>query len=135
MKTNSEIVNFLKSFYPKNAINSYKTPGHKKIRFKKVWKVGPSVISQADYREYKFMPVVTEGDKCPPPGDIEIFSGLAYFFMTREFVQWTLESEEVQELIEWSKDTFSPDELVWATIVRNKNAPGGNFFYEVPLLN
>ena len=131
MKSNSEIVDYLKSFYPKNAITSCKTPERKKERFEKEWKIGRSGLTQADYREYKFIPVVTGRDKSPPPGHVEIFSGSAYFFMTREFVQWTLESEEVRELIEWSKDTFSPDEFVWATIVRNKNAPGNNFYYEV----
>ena len=70
---------------------------------------------------------MTEQDKIPPPGGIEIFSGMAYNFFTREFIEWAREDEEVGELIEWSKDTFSPDEFIWATILRMKDAPGNEF--------
>ena len=33
-------------------------------------------------------------------------------------------NEIPQNLINWSKDTFSPDEMIWATLSRVEGAPG-----------
>ena len=53
-----------------------------------------------------------------------IYTGLAYGIFSRDFLQWFFEDEKTQELVEWSKHTWSPDEMVWATAVRQKGAPG-----------
>ena len=58
------------------------------------------------------------------PNEIEIFSGSAYIIATREFIYWTMRSEISENLIKWSQDTFSPDEMIWATLTRIKEAPG-----------
>ena len=54
-----------------------------------------------------------------------LYAGLAYLFATREFINWTLNDGYVREIVEWSKDTFSPDEMLWASIARLEAAPGG----------
>ncbi|CAG5079758.1 Oidioi.mRNA.OKI2018_I69.PAR.g9356.t1.cds [Oikopleura dioica] len=127
LKRNSEIVSYLKSVYPKNSIETFPMTVSwnlkKKIRYEKHWELHKYETES----EYKFHPMMTDKDKSPPPGGIEIFSGIAYNFFTREFIQWALEDKDVRELIEWSKDTFSPDEFIWATIIRMKNAPGNEF--------
>ena len=33
-------------------------------------------------------------------------------------------NEIPQNLIDWSNDTFSPDEMIWATLSRVEGAPG-----------
>ena len=33
-------------------------------------------------------------------------------------------NEIPQNLINWSKDTYSPDEMIWATLSRVEGAPG-----------
>ena len=95
----------------------------KKIRYEKHWELHKYETES----EYNFHPMMTDKDKSPSPGGIEIFSGIAYNFFTREFIKWALEDKDVRELIEWSKDTFSPDEFIWATIIRMENAPGNEF--------
>ena len=39
-----------------------------------------------------------------------------------------------KELVEWSKATWSPDEMVWATAVRQKGAPGQNRYADYRLI-
>ncbi|CAG5103746.1 Oidioi.mRNA.OKI2018_I69.chr1.g917.t1.cds [Oikopleura dioica] len=135
LKSNSEIVNYLKSLYPRNSIESYSMSlawnSKKKKRYEKHWELRQYY---SDKSEYSLHPRMTDQDKIPPPGDIEIFSGMAYNFFTREFIEWAREDEEVGELIEWSKDSFSPDEFIWATILRMKNAPGNEFVGKTPYL-
>ncbi|CAG5104791.1 Oidioi.mRNA.OKI2018_I69.chr1.g1545.t1.cds [Oikopleura dioica] len=120
LKTNSEIVDHLKSIYPKNSINQYPMPENKLKRYKYHWS-----IRRQFFHEYKYVPQITFWRKSPPPNNVQIFGGLAYLMVTREFVSWMMEDEEVKQLIEWSKDTFSPDEFVWASIVAMERAPGG----------
>ena len=39
-------------------------------------------------------------------------------------MNWTMTNEIPQNVINWSKDTFSPDEMIWATLSRVEQAPG-----------
>ena len=39
-------------------------------------------------------------------------------------MNWAMTNEIPQNLIHWSKDTFSPDEMIWATLSRVEQAPG-----------
>ena len=43
---------------------------------------------------------------------------------TREFVDFVMHNETIQAVFDWSKDTYSPDEILWATLVRLRGAPG-----------
>ena len=68
----------------------------------------------------KFNPIIdlapTGQDKISP--DIELFAGSAYNIITREFAHWALTSEISRKFISWSNDTYSPDETIWASLVR-----------------
>lgn len=44
--------------------------------------------------------------------------------VNRGYVRSVLEDTRIQALIEWAKDTYSPDEFLWATIQRIPGVPG-----------
>ncbi|CAI9556037.1 unnamed protein product, partial [Staurois parvus] len=44
--------------------------------------------------------------------------------LSRAFIQYIFGSPLVDEFLEWNKDTFSPDEHFWATLVRMAGVPG-----------
>ncbi|AWP00669.1 gcnt4 c2gnt3 wu:fc31c11 [Scophthalmus maximus] len=74
--------------------------------------------------EYQKLPVKTEQKKTPPPHGIEMFSGNAYFVLSRDFVVHMNSSDVVKDFLAWSEDTYSPDEHFWATLVRLPGVPG-----------
>ena len=53
-------------------------------------------------------------------------SGNAYILASRGYVQSVLQDQRVQQLIEWAKDSYSPDEFLWATIQRMPGVPGSS---------
>jgi hypothetical protein len=59
-----------------------------------------------------------------PLGTRALFGGSAYIVATREFIQWAMTNQTVLNFLEWSKDTYSPDEMMWATLTRIPGAPG-----------
>ena len=56
--------------------------------------------------------------------NMKIFSGSTFLVATREFIHWALHDEKIKQVFEWSKDTWAPEEMVWASIIRIKGAPG-----------
>ncbi|XP_029025219.1 beta-1,3-galactosyl-O-glycosyl-glycoprotein beta-1,6-N-acetylglucosaminyltransferase 4-like isoform X2 [Betta splendens] len=62
--------------------------------------------------------------RTPPPHDIQLFIGSAYFVLSREFVVFMNSSAVVKDFLAWTKGTYSPDEHFWATIVRLPGVPG-----------
>ena len=52
------------------------------------------------------------------PDGIELYYGSAYIIATRDFIQWTTSDLDALNLINWSRDTYSPDEIIWATLSR-----------------
>ncbi|XP_041945912.1 beta-1,3-galactosyl-O-glycosyl-glycoprotein beta-1,6-N-acetylglucosaminyltransferase 7 [Alosa sapidissima] len=64
--------------------------------------------------------------KSLPPHNLQIYFGTAYYSLTRAFVQFVLESPVAKDFLEWSKDTFSPDEHYWVTLNHIKDAPGSH---------
>lgn len=52
------------------------------------------------------------------PLDVPMFSGSAYYIWRYEAVNFILTDATVNRFIEWNKDTFSPDEHLWATLQR-----------------
>ncbi|KAJ0023428.1 hypothetical protein NQD34_003327 [Periophthalmus magnuspinnatus] len=62
--------------------------------------------------------------KDPPPRRMQVYFGTAYYALTREFVKFVLTSQVAQELLMWSRDTYSPDEHFWVTLNHIKEAPG-----------
>jgi len=89
--------------------------------------------------EYDRIPTMTATKKADPPSTIKLifkkilfyitanmtfFGGSAYLVATREFIDWSLHNETIKSIFEWSRDTFSPDEMIWASIARMRGAPG-----------
>lgn len=54
--------------------------------------------------------------KGPPPHNLQVYFGTAYYALTKAFVDFVLKSPIAHDLLEWSKDTFSPDEHYWVTL-------------------
>ncbi|XP_041643368.1 beta-1,3-galactosyl-O-glycosyl-glycoprotein beta-1,6-N-acetylglucosaminyltransferase-like [Cheilinus undulatus] len=115
LKTNLEMVRSLQSLNGGNSLESEKMPQHKKWRFTYVHKIVNGDIK------------ITETPKKPPPFNFPIQSGNAYIVVNRGFVGSVLEDRRIQALIEWSKDTYSPDEFLWATIQRIPGVPGSTW--------
>ncbi|XP_044133027.1 beta-1,3-galactosyl-O-glycosyl-glycoprotein beta-1,6-N-acetylglucosaminyltransferase 3-like [Bufo gargarizans] len=125
LKTNAYIVKALKLLNGKNNMESMKSPPHKTVRWLLHYEVGTFV------RKTNIL-------KRLPSINIPMFSGGAYIVVTRDFVKYIFESTEIQQFIEWEKDTYSPDEHFWATMHRMPGVPGGilhNEKYDVSDLN
>ncbi|KAM5194165.1 beta-1,3-galactosyl-O-glycosyl-glycoprotein beta-1,6-N-acetylglucosaminyltransferase [Mantella aurantiaca] len=112
IKTNREMVQVLKALKGENSLESEKMPAHKESRWRKHYEVANSGIQKTDI------------DKEAPPLQIPIFSGSAYFVVSRAFVEHVLENDKARTFLEWSKDTYSPDEFLWATLHRISDVPG-----------
>ncbi|XP_067279553.1 beta-1,3-galactosyl-O-glycosyl-glycoprotein beta-1,6-N-acetylglucosaminyltransferase 4-like [Pseudorasbora parva] len=117
LRTNAELVSDLKELKGRNMVES-KLPGGKKWR----WSVHHSLKNNKS--EYYDTPVTTSEVKSPPPHNIEMFVGSAYFTLSREFVHFVHWSFLARDFLAWSEDTYSPDEHFWATLVRVPGAPG-----------
>ncbi|XP_048188112.1 beta-1,3-galactosyl-O-glycosyl-glycoprotein beta-1,6-N-acetylglucosaminyltransferase [Perognathus longimembris pacificus] len=112
IKTNLEIVRKLKSFMGENNLETEKMPPHKEERWKKHYAIVNGRI------------INTGTVKTQPPLKTPMFSGSAYFVVSREYVRYVLENENIQKFMEWAQDTYSPDEYLWATIQRIPEVPG-----------
>ncbi|XP_038658846.1 beta-1,3-galactosyl-O-glycosyl-glycoprotein beta-1,6-N-acetylglucosaminyltransferase 7 [Scyliorhinus canicula] len=62
--------------------------------------------------------------KIEPPVELELYFGTAYYALTKKFVKFVLEDTRAKALLEWSRDTYSPDEHYWVTLNRLNDAPG-----------
>ncbi|XP_029431706.1 beta-1,3-galactosyl-O-glycosyl-glycoprotein beta-1,6-N-acetylglucosaminyltransferase 3-like [Rhinatrema bivittatum] len=116
IKTNAEIVRALKVLNGKNSLESEKPPKQKHFRWLFSYKTGRTVRR-------------TNIRKIPPPIRTPMFTGSAYFVVTREFVTYVLENPDVQKLIEWIKDTLIPEEQLWATLNRMPGVPGSSPYH------
>ncbi|XP_007903121.1 beta-1,3-galactosyl-O-glycosyl-glycoprotein beta-1,6-N-acetylglucosaminyltransferase [Callorhinchus milii] len=112
LKTNFEMVENLKALKGKNSLETEKTLPHKEKR----WKQQHQVVNG----RLKNMGT----SKQPPPIATPMFSGSAYFVVSRDFVEYILGNTKIQNFLMWEKDTFSPDEHMWATLQRMPNVPG-----------
>ncbi|XP_019131558.2 beta-1,3-galactosyl-O-glycosyl-glycoprotein beta-1,6-N-acetylglucosaminyltransferase [Larimichthys crocea] len=112
LKTNLEIVRMLRSLRGGNSMESEEMPEHKKQRVTDVYQIVDGEIQR------------TSKKKGPLPFNLPILSGNAYIVVSRGYIRSVLEDNRIQTLIEWSKDTYSPDEFFWATIQRIPGVPG-----------
>ncbi|XP_051807022.1 beta-1,3-galactosyl-O-glycosyl-glycoprotein beta-1,6-N-acetylglucosaminyltransferase-like [Acanthochromis polyacanthus] len=112
LKTNFEIVRMLRSLKGQNIMESEKMPARKKRRVTYVHQVVNGQVQR------------TKKLKEPPPFNLPILSGSAYIVVCRGYIRSVLEDDRIQTLIEWGKDTYSPDEFLWATIQRMPGVPG-----------
>ncbi len=126
LKTNAELVKILKIFNGTNDIELLR-PG-KIERYKTYYR---SVIKRKKDGTYITYMNNTGIAKPAPPHGLTIVKGSAYSVFSREFVEFMLSPDPVvQDFLSWSKDTYSPDEHVFATLHSLKynpqlNAPGG----------
>ncbi|XP_060933195.1 beta-1,3-galactosyl-O-glycosyl-glycoprotein beta-1,6-N-acetylglucosaminyltransferase 3-like [Limanda limanda] len=111
IKTNGEMVKILKILNGRNSMETVPPPDYKKARWQYHHNVTDSVIR-------------TDEMKSPPPISSPVFIGIAYIVVSRAFVSHVMQDTEVQKLMEWSKDTYSPDEHLWATLQRMPSVPG-----------
>ncbi|XP_012705741.2 beta-1,3-galactosyl-O-glycosyl-glycoprotein beta-1,6-N-acetylglucosaminyltransferase-like [Fundulus heteroclitus] len=112
LKTNLEMVRMLRLLKGGNSMESENMPEGKKWRISQIHEIVDGTIKS------------TGKSKSPPPFNLPIKSGNAYIVVTRGYVRSVLEDTRIRSLIEWSKDTYSPDEFLWATIQRIPGVPG-----------
>ncbi|XP_062063071.1 beta-1,3-galactosyl-O-glycosyl-glycoprotein beta-1,6-N-acetylglucosaminyltransferase [Lepus europaeus] len=112
IKTNLEIIRKLKSLMGENNLETERMPANKEERWKKRYIIVNGKLTN------------TGTAKARPPLQTPIFSGSAYFVVSREYVRYVLENESIQKFMEWAQDTYSPDEYLWATIQRIPEVPG-----------
>ncbi|XP_059192949.1 beta-1,3-galactosyl-O-glycosyl-glycoprotein beta-1,6-N-acetylglucosaminyltransferase-like [Centropristis striata] len=115
LKTNLEIVRALRSLKGGNSLESEKLPEEKRWRVEKSHQVVDGHIQAIGKK------------KEPPPFNLPILSGNAYIVVNRGYIRSLLEDEKIKALIEWAKDTYSPDEVIWATIQRVPGVPGSTW--------
>ncbi|CAF0871365.1 unnamed protein product [Adineta ricciae] len=122
LRTNSELVKILSIYRGFNDIEGI-WRNRNVHRFEYVFKYNnntrgthESYISRTDER------------KKPPPHNISIFKGSAYGVFSRGFVNYIQTNPIAKDLLNWSQDTYSPDEHVWATLNYNTHlkVPGGS---------
>ncbi|XP_022057680.1 beta-1,3-galactosyl-O-glycosyl-glycoprotein beta-1,6-N-acetylglucosaminyltransferase 4-like [Acanthochromis polyacanthus] len=118
LRSNIELVSELKRLNGANMLETSRPSQSKKKRF-----AFHHELRDVSF-EYKKLPVKTDQVKSPPPHGIEVFSGNAYFVLSREFVVHVESSDVVKDFLTWSEDTYSPDEHFWATLVRLPGVPG-----------
>ncbi|XP_051887322.1 beta-1,3-galactosyl-O-glycosyl-glycoprotein beta-1,6-N-acetylglucosaminyltransferase 7 [Pristis pectinata] len=116
IKTNREIIQYIKNKWNgKNITPGIQQPWYLKYRteyrYKEEMKDGEAQIYQLNQK------------KTAPPLGLTIYFGTAYYVLTRQFVKFVLEDERAIALLEWSRDTYSPDEHYWVTLNRLKDAP------------
>lgn len=118
LRSNIELVSELRELKGANMLETSRPTDTKRERFTFHYE-----LRDANF-EYQKLPVKTEQRKTPPPHGIEMFTGNAYFVLSREFVVHMDDSVVVKEFLAWSEDTYSPDEHFWATLVRLPGVPG-----------
>lgn len=111
LKTNKEIIQYIKSKWNgKNITPGIVQPLHVKHR------------TEVSYREFVHsgVPYVYPAKirKAQPPHNLTIYFGSAYYILTKDFVEFTLSDARAKALLEWSRDTYSPDEHYWVTLNR-----------------
>ncbi|GCB62645.1 N-acetyllactosaminide beta-1,6-N-acetylglucosaminyl-transferase-like [Scyliorhinus torazame] len=121
LKTNRELVRFLKSqpWRDKNITPGILQPEHMKPRTSHVHREhispGQSYVIKTQARK-------TAG----VPHGLRLYFGSAYYALTREFVHFVLRDQRAKDLLQWSRDTYSPDEHYWVTLNRIADAPGAD---------
>ncbi|XP_043821900.1 N-acetyllactosaminide beta-1,6-N-acetylglucosaminyl-transferase isoform X5 [Dromiciops gliroides] len=116
LKTNREIIQHLKGFKGKNLTPGVLPPAHAIERTKYIHR--EHLSPEASYV------INTQALKTPPPHNLTIYFGSAYVALTREFINFVIQDQRAIDLLQWSKDTYSPDEHFWVTLNRIPGVPG-----------
>ena len=86
------------------------------LSYDRVYKVEDNA-ENAKWNTYNKKLTSTSEKKLIPYG-IELYYGSAYIIATRDFLQWATTDSVPTNLINWSRDLYSPDEVIWATLSR-----------------
>ncbi|XP_078270828.1 N-acetyllactosaminide beta-1,6-N-acetylglucosaminyl-transferase-like [Rhinoraja longicauda] len=116
LRTNLEIVRHLKGFKDKNITPGVLPPAYIVGRTKFVHR---QVLSLNNSRVIR-----TKAIKHPPPHNLTVYFGSAYYALTTAFVDFVLHDRRALDLLKWSADTYSPDEHYWVTLNRIPGVPG-----------
>ena len=110
---NKEIVRALQSLKDYNNIESFPMPGGHRKRFKFVHIL----------RHHRI--IKTGKPKPQPPHNIAIYKGSTHIVAVRRFVEFVLHSQIGKVFTAFLKDTFAPDETIYASLQQHPLAPGG----------
>ena len=113
LRTNLELVLYLRLMNNTNDIESYKVPRNMVHRFKQ------RAVLLANKG------IVSKYHNPPFEKKIEFRKGSAYGMFTREFIIFVLNHSVVKEFVVWLGDTYAPEETIWATINTMPEAPRG----------
>ncbi|XP_042319766.1 N-acetyllactosaminide beta-1,6-N-acetylglucosaminyl-transferase-like [Sceloporus undulatus] len=116
LRTNLEVIRHLKGFRGRNITPGVPMPARYASRTTFVYRqhMGP----QASFMKR------TSQAKPPPPHNLSLYFGSAYIALTRPFVEFLFHDKRALDLLDWSKDTYSPDEHFWVTLNRIPGVPG-----------
>ena len=125
IKTNAEIVRDLTSLNGRNEIESVDINKVGKLgRVLNGYKLDPNA---EDYGET----LVREPSLDKPhleygPLGLKtgLFAGSAYFLLSKKAADYVVSDDKVAAFLNWSKNSYSPDEHVWATLQRYHGFPG-----------
>ncbi|CAG5094609.1 Oidioi.mRNA.OKI2018_I69.XSR.g13707.t1.cds [Oikopleura dioica] len=117
LKTNAEIVRYLSYISPHNEIECVPMSPGKVARL--TWHYQ---LEKGENGKYNV--VNTREENPPPPHGIGKYAGSAYNILSRAFVDYTMNNSTVFEIRQWSRDTLTPDEFLWAALSRFPGAPG-----------
>jgi N-acetyllactosaminide beta-1,6-N-acetylglucosaminyltransferase len=119
LRTNYELTRILSIFNGANDIEVINNIPKERILYS--WIIKKKSINSIEQI------VKTNNLKGPVPHNFTIVKGLAYCSFSRKFVEYALFNEYAKDLLEWSRDSYSPDEWFWATLQYNIqfNPPGG----------
>lgn len=110
LKTNREIVQYLKGLKGKNITPGVLPPAHAIGRTR--------YVHREHLGEKNSFVIKTTKLKTPPPHNMTIYFGTAYVALTRNFANFVLQDQQAIDLLSWSRDTYSPDEHFWVTLNR-----------------
>ncbi|KAH3857510.1 N-acetyllactosaminide beta-1,6-N-acetylglucosaminyl-transferase-like [Dreissena polymorpha] len=114
LKSNAEIIHYLRKLNGTNDIESYPLPENHLYRIGQVHTIQNGKIVKTSKKKEHFRL------------KLNIRKGSAYGLFSREFVNYLLNHPTVKLLKAWLEDTYAPEELVWATINALADAPGGD---------
>ena len=86
------------------------------LSYDRVYKIEDNFI-KGKWNTYNKILTATSQKKSIPDG-ITLYYGSAYIIANRDFLQWVTTDVVPSNLINWSRDTYSPDEMIWATLSR-----------------
>ena len=111
LKTNWEIVQVLSMYNKANDIEGLMPNQTIKERFSHKW-----IVSNVTNDTNRIGMVKTNITKSPPPHNLNIIRGSAYGSFSRGFINYVLNDRVAKDFLDWSMDTYSPDEHYWATL-------------------